>query len=114
MTEFPFHRPDPWFQDEVDDYNRARSDDERRRILLRFGYDDAHQSEAERLFPPPDVAASGEEDQNGNEPNKTDRHDIKRYLREQLHELLSLPFLIGTFLSILAILVCYLAWRYPC
>ena len=51
MRKYPRHRPDRWHQDEVDDYNRARSDDERRRILLRFGYDDAHQSEVWRLFP---------------------------------------------------------------
>ena len=45
------HYADLWPFDLAEDYSRARNDDERRRMLLRFGYDVPHRSEAIRLFP---------------------------------------------------------------
>lgn len=40
-----------WPQDCADDYLRAGSDDDRRNMLLLFGYDQKHLSEVRRLFP---------------------------------------------------------------
>ena len=47
----PAKTSEPWHRSELEDYDRAKSDDERRRMLLLFGVDDAHEQEAERLFP---------------------------------------------------------------
>lgn len=54
----PSERPRPHFEKEwrksfQEDYSRAKNDDERRRMLILFGYDEAHASEVERLFPSP-------------------------------------------------------------
>lgn len=40
-----------WPQDCVEDYLHARSDDDRRSMLILFGYDQEHLSEVRRLFP---------------------------------------------------------------
>ena len=51
MRPYPAPSPDePWPPDVLEDWLSARSDDERRRILLEFGYDVRHQPDAERLF----------------------------------------------------------------
>ena len=51
MMDFPQPHIEPeWHHTLAEDYARARSDDERRRMLLRFGYDKAHESEVVRLF----------------------------------------------------------------
>ena len=51
MMDFPHPHIDPeWHHTLAEDYARARSDDERRRMLLRFGYDKAHEGEVVRLF----------------------------------------------------------------
>lgn len=44
-----------WPDDLAEDYRNARSDDERRRMLLDWGVDDAHQQEARRLFNSPET-----------------------------------------------------------
>lgn len=54
MTDHPRPRREPWISSELEDYRNARNDDERRRMLLCFGVDEAHRSEAERLFHPPE------------------------------------------------------------
>ena len=48
--ERPYFTREEWIPSELEDYRSARSDDERRRMLLRFGVDPAHQAEADRLF----------------------------------------------------------------
>lgn len=51
MMDFPQPHIEPeWHHTLAEDYDRARSDDERRRMLLRFGYDKAHEGEVVRLF----------------------------------------------------------------
>lgn len=51
MMDFPQPHIEPeWHHTLSEDYARARSDDERRRMLLRFGYDKAHEGEVVRLF----------------------------------------------------------------
>lgn len=51
MMDFPQPHIEPeWHHTLAEDYARARSDDERRRMLLRFGYDKAHEGEVVRLF----------------------------------------------------------------
>lgn len=51
MMDFPQPHVDPeWHHTLAEDYSRAKSDDERRRMLLRFGYDKAHEGEVVRLF----------------------------------------------------------------
>ena len=51
MSQRPAPSPDePWPPDVLEDWLSARSDDERRRILLEFGFDTAHQPDAARLF----------------------------------------------------------------
>lgn len=51
MRPYPAPSPDePWPPDVLEDWLSAHSDDERRRILLEFGYDVRHQPDAERLF----------------------------------------------------------------
>ena len=52
MSQYPFFRDEPWHPSELEDYNHARNDDERRQMLLIFGYDEAHRRDAERLFGP--------------------------------------------------------------
>lgn len=49
--ERPYFTREEWMDSEQYDYSHARSDNERRRMLLRFGVDPAHQAEADRLFP---------------------------------------------------------------
>ena len=49
-----------WPHDLAEDYSRAGNDDERRRMLLRFGYDPEHQQEVLRLFGPPTSTDSEE------------------------------------------------------
>lgn len=51
MDRYPFFRPDGWIKSELHDFNRAVSDEERRLMLLNFGYDEAHKAETHRLFP---------------------------------------------------------------
>lgn len=54
MSDYPKpHVDDEWTQDIAEDYRNARSDEERRRILLKAGYDHAHKSEVKRLFDDP-------------------------------------------------------------
>lgn len=54
MSDYPKpHVDDEWTQDIAEDYRNARSDEERRRILLKAGYDQAHKSEVKRLFDDP-------------------------------------------------------------
>lgn len=53
MSQYPFFRDEPWYDDELEDYRRAKNDDERRQMLLIFGCDEAHRMDAERLFAPP-------------------------------------------------------------
>lgn len=54
MSDYPKpHVDDEWTQDIAEDYRNARSDEERRRILLKVGYDQAHKSEVKRLFDDP-------------------------------------------------------------
>lgn len=50
MIDFPFYRSDPWHSTELEDYENAMNDDERREMLRLFGYDDNHRGEAKRLF----------------------------------------------------------------
>lgn len=51
MEHYPVpYRYGGWPSDCAEDYLRAKSDDERRKILLDFGYDLAHLSEVRRLF----------------------------------------------------------------
>lgn len=51
MPEYPLpHFEDHWSYDLLEDYEQAKSDDERRYLLLRFGYDKSHKAEAEYLF----------------------------------------------------------------
>jgi len=45
------HFEEYWSADLQADYSKARNDDERRRMLLRFGYDKDHKADAVRLFP---------------------------------------------------------------
>lgn len=47
------HIEKEWDPSISEDYRNARSDDERRRILLKAGYDQAHKSEVKRLFDDP-------------------------------------------------------------
>ena len=52
----PAKRPEPhiyeaWRPDLQEEYSRAKNDDERRRMLLLFGFDQEHASEVDRLFP---------------------------------------------------------------
>ena len=52
MSEFPkpyeFGR---WEKDCEEDYRKAKNDEERKRMLLLFGFDANHISDAQRLFP---------------------------------------------------------------
>lgn len=51
MERYPVpYRDGEWPSDCAEDYLRSKSDDERRMILLDFGYDLAHLSEVRRLF----------------------------------------------------------------
>lgn len=54
MPDHLWFRDEPWYDDEIEDYCHAKNDDERRQMLLIFGVDDAHRSDAERLFNPPE------------------------------------------------------------
>ena len=54
MSGYPKpHIEGKWNKDNVEDYRNARSDDERRRILLEAGYDPDYMSEVKRLFDAP-------------------------------------------------------------
>lgn len=51
MEHYPVpYRYGSWPSDCAEDYLRAKSDDERRTILLDFGYDPEHLPEVRRLF----------------------------------------------------------------
>ena len=51
MSEYPIpHFEEYWSHDLLEDYEHAHNYEERRYLLLRFGYDKAHKSDAERLF----------------------------------------------------------------
>ncbi len=52
MSEKPFFRADGWMASETQDYAALKTDEDRRRMLLVCGYDEAHRAEAERLFSP--------------------------------------------------------------
>lgn len=39
-----------WTYDLVEDYSKAKNDDERRQMLLLFGYDNAHYGDVLYLF----------------------------------------------------------------
>lgn len=53
MREYPKPSDEPWHPSETEDYNNAKDDEERRRMLLIFGYDEIHRPEKDRLFDPP-------------------------------------------------------------
>lgn len=54
VSDYPKpHIEGKWNKDNVEDYRNARSDDERRRILLEAGYDPDYMSEVKRLFDEP-------------------------------------------------------------
>lgn len=54
MSDYPKpHIDGDWHPSIAEDYENARSDDERRHILLSAGYDKAHESEVKRLFDEP-------------------------------------------------------------
>ena len=51
MDRYPVpYRYGEWPSDCAEDYLRAKSDGERRKILLDFGYDPEHLPEVRRLF----------------------------------------------------------------
>lgn len=57
MSDYPKpHINREWSPDLVEDYSHARNDDERRMMLLSFGFDIHHEGEVYRLFgdPPAD------------------------------------------------------------
>lgn len=113
MDQRPRFSSDPWHHSEAEDYAKARSDDERRRMLFLFGVDKAHLSELERLFPPPDVAASGEEHHAGHEPHEAERHDEEGDSGMKPHKLLSPEFLIPVIIALAGVVIGFLAWRFP-
>ena len=95
----PFHgEPDGrWTSDMAEDYRNARSDDERRQILLAFGYDKDHEYEVLRLFGPP----SNDPERSCNKPEEA--HPAQR---EKSVEEKSLRWtMIGAIVSIVGILV---------
>lgn len=51
MDRYPSFNSDGWHKSELYDYSRAKSDEERRKMLLIFGFDEAHRKEARKLFP---------------------------------------------------------------
>lgn len=51
MSDRTFLRHDGWEPDEIEDYRNLKTDDERRRMFCTDGFDEAHRSEAVRLFP---------------------------------------------------------------
>jgi len=54
MSDYPKpHIDGDWHPSIAEDYDNARDDDERRHILLKEGYDQAHKSEVKRLFDEP-------------------------------------------------------------
>lgn len=52
----PVFRPYGWIESEIEDYRKAKTDDERRLCLLTFGYDKAHEKDFLRLFPEDQMA----------------------------------------------------------
>lgn len=50
MQDYPVFSSEPWDESCVEDYDRAKSDYDRRRMLIIFGCDEEHRSEAVRLF----------------------------------------------------------------
>ena len=59
MTKYPVpHIEREWPPDFVEDYAHAKSDEERRIMLLRFGYDDAHYGDVLYLFGEPPTVSS--------------------------------------------------------
>ncbi len=54
MSDYPRpHLNGDWHESVAEDYENARDDDERRRILLVAGYDKAHEPEVKRLSDEP-------------------------------------------------------------
>ena len=59
MPKYPEpHIEREWPPDFVEDYAHAKSDEERRIMLLRFGYDNAHYGDVLYLFGEPTAASS--------------------------------------------------------
>lgn len=80
MSQRPAPSPDePWPPDVLEDWLSARSDDERRRILLEFGFDTAHQPDAARLF-----VASAQRTPNHPKQHKPQDKSDKRKLKRIL------------------------------
>lgn len=51
MDRYPSFNSDGWHKSELYDYSCAKSDEERRKMLLIFGFDEAHRKDARKLFP---------------------------------------------------------------
>ena len=80
MRPSPAPSPDePWPPDVLEDWLSARSDDERRRILLEFGYDVRHRPDAERLFGASAQRAAHKAKQHKPQ-DKSDKRKLKRIL----------------------------------
>ncbi len=69
-----------WHEDMNEDYRNAKDDNERRQILLSFGYDKAHEAEVYRLFGP---LPSEIPPHSGDEPQHTHPPKRKRSIDEK-------------------------------
>ena len=78
------------------DYRNAKSDDERRRILLVAGYDQAHESEVKRLFDEPLKLEKRKKD----EEKKSMVEKLKRYWKP-IAGIFSAVIIVLTFFNLL-------------
>lgn len=91
MSDYPRpHLNGDWHESVAEDYENARDDDERRRILLAAGYDKAHESEVKRLFDEP------------LELGKRKKHEKKKAMIEKLKR--HWKPIVGIFSAVIAVL----------
>ena len=91
-----------WHEDMNEDYRNARDDDERRQILLSFGYDKAHEAEVYRLFGPPSNSPEGQKSELPEQEEKEKQHPVCQHLRKRWKQLVGAAAGVGALVGFLA------------
>lgn len=106
MSDYPKpHIEGRWSKDIEEDYRNARSDDERRQILLEVGYDPDYMSEIKRLFDEPLEFQKKKEEEKHQELRKKTK-ESKKKIRTIILDI----FAVVGFLSSIPAAVQFILW----
>lgn len=100
------HFEEYWSADLQADYSKARNDAERRRMLLRFGYDKDHKADAVRLFP--ECFKDGTQDNHSYE--KPVSNDVNQTKRNKFDKIKDIVKVVVAVMSGVTVVVQFVRW----